>query len=50
MVAHFFLLEITPLALILDHVAFKHFRVRHFEDRKLRIGSFKGLQEFFDKG
>ena len=44
--AHFFLLKITPLALILDHVALKHFRVRHLEDRKLRLVSFEVLQEF----
>ena len=38
MVAHFFFLEITPLALVLDHVALKHFWIRHLEDRRLRIG------------
>lgn len=29
--AHFFLLKITPFVLILDHVAFEHFWVRHLE-------------------
>ena len=48
-VAYFFLLEITPLALILDHVALKHFWVRHLEDRGLRIGSFKVVREIFDR-
>ena len=47
-VAHFFLLKITPLALILDHVALKCFWVRHLADRRLRIVSFTVLQEFFD--
>ena len=47
--AHFFLLKITPLALILDHVALKHFWVRHLEDERLRLVSFKVLQEFFDR-
>ena len=48
-VAHFFLLEITPFALILDHVALKHFGVRHLEDRRLRIGSCEVLHELFDR-
>ena len=48
-VTHFFLLEITPLALILDHVALKHFWVRHLEDRRLRIGSFEVLGELFNQ-
>ena len=48
-VAHFFLLKFTPLALILDHVALKHFRVRHLEDRRLRIGSCEVLRELFDR-
>lgn len=31
MVAHFFLLKVTPFALILDHVALEHLWVRHGE-------------------
>lgn len=31
MAAHFFLLKLTPLALIFDHVALEGLRVRHYE-------------------
>lgn len=34
-VAHFFLLKVTPLTLILDHVALEHVRVRHLEGGRL---------------
>lgn len=39
MAAHLFLLEISPFALILDHVTLKHFWVRHVEGggRELRF-------------